>query len=116
MGSVLVIILSISEIMGSVLVIILSISEQLQMKCQLVLTPVPLFLRIALAILFTALLFVEGKDTDIFPNYQILFSKMINRTDPVIHSGMRHPSAALQEKMSSKEVKNEEEKRFFDNF
>ena len=63
------------KIMGSVLVIILSISEQLQTKCQLVLTPVPLFFRIALAILFTALLFVKGKDTDIFPNYQILFSK-----------------------------------------
>ncbi len=29
---------------------------------------------------------------------------------------LRHPSAALQEKMSSKEVKNEEEERFFDNF
>ena len=47
------------------------------MKCQLVLTPVPLFFRIALAILFTALLFVEGKDTDIFPNYLILFSKKL---------------------------------------
>jgi len=59
----------------AVLVIILSISEQLQTKRQLVSTAVPLFFRIALAILFTALLFVEGKDTDIFPNYQILFSK-----------------------------------------
>ena len=46
--------------------IILSISEQLQTKRQLVSTAVPLFFRIALAILFTALLFVKGKDTDIF--------------------------------------------------
>ena len=45
------------------------------MKCQLVLTPVPLFFRIALVILYPAILLNEGKDTDIFPNYQILFSK-----------------------------------------
>ena len=54
------------SIMGSVLVIILSISEQLQTKCQLVLTPVPLFFRIALGILYPAILLNEGKDTNIF--------------------------------------------------